>query len=626
MKFSGIAQRIIVSVVPVIVISTLLFMVIIHEITDSQINAQINERMRQSLVTAQLKIGWELVKNVSIAKNVAIYAETISHETIGRGEAKEFLERIIRSNPNTAGSGILYEPYSLLPDQYYGGFYVHKERGNIFYTENYGDRVDYFTQNWYTRGRMSKGSVVWSDIYYDPVPGIPLITAAAPFFDNTGKILGVAAADMSLASIRNIVGSISVGNTGKAFVLGAGGEYISFLDKSRTLNNTIRNDKDPNLAALGKQLLAEPEGMAAVQRNNTAQRAFFITIPEINWTLVIMIDEQEINFSTLSQVLVMGLVPLIGLCLAVIAIFFVANHLRRIARKVNTFADLIASGNFSERLEITEHDEFGLMEKHLNRMAKEMDALHQNMHQMVDTAEAASRAKSEFLSNMSHEIRTPMNAIIGMTAIAKKTDNPEKKDHCLKKIDEASVHLLGLINDVLDMSKIEANRLELSLEEFDFEKMLQQVVNVIEFRVNEKNQELIVHIGRDIPRFLVGDDQRLSQVIVNLLSNAVKFTPEGGTIRLETRIEKKEGRRYTILFEVADTGIGISKEQQSHLFVSFSQADSGISRKFGGTGLGLVISKRIVEMMDGRIWLDSEPGKGSVFSFTITAEAGETRG
>ncbi|MDR1277395.1 MAG: response regulator [Treponema sp.] len=625
MKFNGIAQRIILSVVPIIVISTLVFIVIIHEATENQINTQIHERMRQSLITARLKMDRELVKNAAIAKSVAIYAETASREFIRQGELREFLERIVRSNQNTACGGILYEPYRLSQDQYHGGSYVHKERENVFYTENYGDTVDYFRQSWYTRGRTSEGSVVWSGIYYDPVPGISLITAAVSFFDDAGTILGVAAANMSLASIRNIVGSISVGDTGRAFILGAGGEYISFPDETRTLWNTIQNDKDPNLAALGRQLLAEPEGMAVITRNNTAQRAYFNTIPETNWTLVIMIDEQEIRFSTLNQMLLIGLVPPIGLCLTVISIFFVAHHLRRIARKVNTFADLIASGNFSERIEITEHDEFGIMEKHLNTMAKEMDTLHKSMHGMVNTAEAASQAKSDFLSTMSHEIRTPMNAIIGMTEIAKKTDNPEKKDHCLKKIDEASAHLLGLINDILDMSKIEANKLELSIEEFDFEKMLQRVVAVIGFRVGEKNQELIVHIDQDIPRFLIGDDQRLSQVITNLLSNAVKFTPEKGTIRLETRIEKKEGRRCTIIFQVTDTGIGISKEQQSHLFTSFSQADSGISRKFGGTGLGLVISKRIVEMMGGKIWIDSEPGKGSVFSFTITADAGESR-
>jgi signal transduction histidine kinase/DNA-binding response OmpR family regulator/HAMP domain-containing protein len=234
-------------------------------------------------------------------------------------------------------------------------------------------------------------------------------------------------------------------------------------------------------------------------------------------------------------------------------------------------------------------------------------------------AEAASHAKSNFLANMSHEIRTPMNAIIGMTTMAKAARDAERKDYCLGKISEASSHLLGVINDILDMSKIEANKFDLSFTEFNFEKMMQKVSNVINFRIEEKQQRFSVRIDEHIPRLLVGDDQRLSQVITNLLSNAVKFTPEEGEIRLCTRLLKEENGICTIQIDVTDTGIGISREQQERLFTSFEQADNGISRRFGGTGLGLAISKRIVEMMNGKIWIESEPGHGSKFAFTLQA-------
>lgn len=237
-------------------------------------------------------------------------------------------------------------------------------------------------------------------------------------------------------------------------------------------------------------------------------------------------------------------------------------------------------------------------------------------------AEAASRAKSDFLSNMSHEMRTPMNAIIGMTSIAKSSSELERKDYCLGKIEDASTHLLGVINDILDMSKIEANKFTISFEEFNFEKMLQKVVNVINFRVDEKHQDFTVHIDRNIPSTLIGDDQRLAQVITNLLSNAVKFTPENGSIHLNTYFLREENDICTVQIEVIDSGIGISPEQQSRLFTSFEQAESSTSRRFGGTGLGLAISKRIVEMMDGRIWIESELGKGSTFAFTIQAKRG----
>jgi signal transduction histidine kinase/CheY-like chemotaxis protein len=244
------------------------------------------------------------------------------------------------------------------------------------------------------------------------------------------------------------------------------------------------------------------------------------------------------------------------------------------------------------------------------------------MQSLVYAREAAlsgARAKSEFLAIMSHEMRTPMNAIIGMTAIAKSSADVDRKNSCLAKIENASKHLLGVINDVLDMSKIEANKLELSFVSFDFEKMLQQVVNVINFRIDEKHQYFFVSIDPGIPRFLIGDDQRLAQVITNLLSNAVKFTPENGSIKLSSRFIKEENGVCTIQVEVNDTGIGISPEQHSRLFTSFEQADSNTSRKFGGTGLGLAISKRIVELMGGRIWIESEIGKGSTFTFTIEA-------
>ena len=237
-------------------------------------------------------------------------------------------------------------------------------------------------------------------------------------------------------------------------------------------------------------------------------------------------------------------------------------------------------------------------------------------------AELASRAKGNFLSNMSHEMRTPMNAIIGMTSIALGTDDAARKDYCLNKIEDASTHLLGVINDILDMSKIEADKFELSGTEFDFEKLLQKVVNVINFRVEERRQHFLVQIDGAIPDILFGDDQRLAQVITNLLSNAVKFTPEEGDIRLTAKLLCEEDGLCTIRIEVADNGIGISEEQRARLFASFVQADNSTARKYGGTGLGLAISKRIVEMMGGEIWVDSQLGRGSTFGFTIQAQRG----
>ena len=232
-------------------------------------------------------------------------------------------------------------------------------------------------------------------------------------------------------------------------------------------------------------------------------------------------------------------------------------------------------------------------------------------------ADEASRSKSVFLANMSHEIRTPMNAIIGMTSIAESSDRVERKNYAIAKIKEAAVHLLGVINDILDVSKIESGKLELSPVDFNFESMLKRVVTVNNLRVIEKKQKLMIHIDKSIPGQLLGDEQRLTQVITNLLSNAIKFTPEGGDISISANLLEENNGMCTLQIGVADSGIGISPEQQSKLFQSFQQAESSTTRKYGGTGLGLVISKNIVEMMGGEIWIESELGEGATFSFTI---------
>jgi signal transduction histidine kinase/CheY-like chemotaxis protein/PAS domain-containing protein len=261
-----------------------------------------------------------------------------------------------------------------------------------------------------------------------------------------------------------------------------------------------------------------------------------------------------------------------------------------------------------------------------NDMMQDIRDASAELESALEKAQAASRAKSEFLSNMSHEMRTPMNAIIGMTLIGKSAPDVEKKDYAFEKIENASTHLLGVINDVLDMSKIEAGKFELSFVEFGFKELIQKVENIISFRVEEKQQSLAVSLDPGIPRKLNGDDQRLSQVITNLLTNAVKFTPEKGSIWLNARFIKEENGLCAIQVEVKDTGIGISAEQQSRLFTSFEQAESSTSRKFGGTGLGLAISRHIVSLMGGSIWVESEPGAGSTFVFTVHLKRGKDEG
>ena len=252
-----------------------------------------------------------------------------------------------------------------------------------------------------------------------------------------------------------------------------------------------------------------------------------------------------------------------------------------------------------------------------NVQAEKIAVANKQVESALMRALSASRAKSNFLSTMSHEMRTPMNAIIGMTAIAKNEKNNEQKNRALKKVEKAARHLLGIINDVLDMSKIEANRLALHHTEFDLRHLLQKAASLVEFPLEEKQHRFSVNLDDNVPFFYIGDDQRLTQILTNLLSNAVTYTPAGGEISLDVSLTKQENERCDLRFAVSDNGIGISEENQKRLFNMFEQGDESTTRKYGGTGLGLAITKRLIELMDGAISVTSELGKGSRFTFTI---------
>jgi signal transduction histidine kinase len=280
-------------------------------------------------------------------------------------------------------------------------------------------------------------------------------------------------------------------------------------------------------------------------------------------------------------------------------------------REAQGFLGRVATGDFGTSIAVPNRDEFGVLADHLNRMSRELHRLHEDQRQAA--RELTSMAKSEFLASMSHELRTPMNAILGFTELMLDGiygEIPPSLKGPLTDVQVNGRHLLRLINEVLDLSKIEAGRMELSLGEYSARDIVETVTASLRSLAAEKGLEFIARVEEDIPP-AVGDGKRLTQCLMNLAGNALKFTKEG---RVEIGVEL---RANTLVYRVSDTGIGIPQDQISKLFEEFRQLDATVAHEFGGTGLGLSITKKFVELHGGRVWAESQVGQGSTFFFSV---------
>ncbi|MDR0307606.1 MAG: response regulator [Chitinispirillales bacterium] len=494
---------------------------------------------------------------------LSIFSETVN-VMLANGSGKDELKIYINSFTSSIFSS---EEIKTRYGGFYGYFETLAEEPVYLDGEDWIPPADYIPEErpWYKAAVEANGAIAESQPYMDAMTGETVLTYSRSIRNAQGENIAVVAIDVYVDVIGAHVVKIALANNSYGFLFNK--DLVVFAHPSDYYKSKHISKLHPTIAVLENDL---KNGAVISQRSvlsykNEKSLAFFKQAPN-GWYLGIITPEKPYYASI-------------------------------------TYMMWVLSG-------------LGLT------MAAVLGYVLVRMDKAKDRADLESKHKSMFLANMSHEIRTPMNAIVGMTLIGKSAQNVERKDYCLTKIEDASQHLLGVINDILDISKIESGVLELSPEEFNFEKMLQRVVNVINFRADEKKQKFSVYIDRNIPRCLTGDKQRLAQVITNLLGNAVKFTPENGSVTLDASCLGEDDGVCKLKISVTDTGIGISPEKQAQLFQPFFQAESDTVRRFGGTGLGLSISKSIVEMMDGKIWLESEIGKGSTFSFTVRMKRG----
>ncbi|MEX0142671.1 response regulator [Massilia sp. LMS1-1-1.1] len=314
-----------------------------------------------------------------------------------------------------------------------------------------------------------------------------------------------------------------------------------------------------------------------------------------------------------TSLLLMGGIGLAAL-LTGLAFAWSARSITRPLGEAVAIATRVANGDLSSVIEVTSRDETGELLQALKDMSTSL-AVEQDLRHAVEVAEDATKMKSDFLANMSHEIRTPMNGIIGMTHLALQTELTSIQRNYLEKVESASKNLLAIIDDILDFSKIEAGKMAFEKVDFFLEDVLAQIADLSVMRAQDKGLELLFDVAPDVPNALQGDPLRLGQVLINLTNNAIKFTDKGEIV-VTIRLQQLEEHAAVLRVDVRDTGIGLTPPQRSKLFQAFTQADTSTTRHHGGTGLGLTISKRLVEMMEGEIDLVSEAGVGSTFFFT----------
>ncbi|WP_255202949.1 ATP-binding protein [Vibrio natriegens] len=384
--------------------------------------------------------------------------------------------------------------------------------------------------------------------------------------------------------------------------------------------------KRDDTADLSMRLLKNTNGLMQLKLNGENKLLSWSTIPETQWRLLMIVGEKEMyatshaleqKYQKIGYILIFGLVAFYTLFFILIwrsskkMSEFIAKPLTQIQSMVNR----VGLGDFNLAHEGFRLKEINETANAIINMGGKLDRLTSELTEAKLSAEHANLTKSKFISNVSHEIRTPMNSILGLSHILLNSDLTSEQKNNLLKIDKSGKHLLTLINDILDLSKLEANKVDIEKAPFDIRATIQDVHDLFEHKSRKNDVHLMTKVDQSIPQ-VVGDQLRIKQILLNYVSNAIKFS-KGGDVTIAVSVVQRSENHIHLLFSVMDTGIGLSEHDQAVVFDSYQQADSSTTRKYGGTGLGLAISKHITELMGGHVGVESELDKGSNFWFTI---------
>lgn len=460
--------------------------------------------------------------------------------------------------------------------------------------------VNVSEKTWF-KNAMERNSLVLSPAYFDLEKTKVLLPLSLKVVHDGES--GVLAGMVEMAKVSNADLAAYTQDNITIYIMDSQGAILSALDK-KIIGEPILVDYIDEMKRTVQGTFSDSTGVSPISVG-------FYHIPQTNFFAIAIADKgflqnyaDDIRDTSI-------LVGLIGLLIACGGLVILVSPMVRDIGKLSQYSKQVAEGDQENLpcLELKRNDELGVLGESLLQMVE-------NLNSTILRAEAATVAKSEFLARMSHEIRTPMNGIIGMASLGLMDHPDEQQAHYFRRIDQAANNLLRIINDILDFSKIEANKLEIQPAVMSLSDALHGVKDLLAPIVYKKRLSFQININKNVPQYIMADALRLSQICINLCNNAVKFT-EKGYVNLNVTAQKKLGDKIVLQFAVEDSGGGIPESAQHTIFDSFSQVDDTITRKVEGTGLGLAICQSLVSLMDGKIWLESEPGVGSKFFFTL---------